>query len=312
MFFDISDVVDCPILIWTVDSSIYCANKEAIRQNPSRYLFCTDEDSAKFFTENLGVKESQIHPTVHFSAFEPEDLPIQDNIVFIGTRFFNGATTCITRFLAKNPTDSERKEYQIALEYFRKHPFSTREELIHKKILRSETVIQNFETAEFVQELSDEHRIRVLSAVSDLGLKIYGTPNWALGTHFYESNLQLCYTSQKVFSREEQQKVYNLSKIGISAGHIQAVSGFPWRTLDLMRTNACLVSDFHSDFQKLFPMELFPIYHSPGEARSIVKELLENEKTRLEIVHNCQKFARENFSFDKVLEMIKNLSVISL
>ena len=312
MFFDLSECVDCPILIWTVDSSIYCANYDAIRRNPSRYLFCTDDSSAKFFKDSFGANANQIHPLVYFSTFEAQNLPVTDNIVFIGSRFLSFDRTCIAKFLEENPTDAERKEFQFGLECLRQNPFLTAEEFLQQKILKSDKVIRNFGIWELLMELSDEKRIRVLSAISDLGLKLYGTPNWANGTHFYESNLQLCYTSKKISSREEVQEVYNSSKIGISTGHLQSVNGFPWRTFDIMRTNACLVSDFHEDCQKLFPMELFPIYHSPAEARSIIKELLDNEKLRRKIVKNCQQYAREHFTFQNVVDAVQNLTNISL
>jgi hypothetical protein len=60
-FYDISQVVDCPIIIYEVDSPRYFANKDNIRKHPDRYLyFIIQEDSRKTLKEDYGVSENQI------------------------------------------------------------------------------------------------------------------------------------------------------------------------------------------------------------------------------------------------------------
>ena len=60
-FFDISDVVDCPIVIYEVDSPRYFANKSSIRKNPDRYLYYIfQEDSRKTLQEEYGISPSKI------------------------------------------------------------------------------------------------------------------------------------------------------------------------------------------------------------------------------------------------------------
>lgn len=106
---------------------------------------------------------------------------------------------------------------------------------------------------------------------------------------------------------KENQDIYNSAKIGISVGHLQAKSGFQWRILDIMASNACLVSDYQSDFDVLFPTNLFPVYHNPYEAREMCKVLLEDEDLRKKIVIGCQKYVSKNFSFDKVRQSVNRL-----
>ncbi|MBQ7476490.1 MAG: glycosyltransferase family 1 protein, partial [Selenomonadaceae bacterium] len=81
----------------------------------------------------------------------------------------------------------------------------------------------------------------------------------------------------------------------------------PWRILDIMRSNACLVSDYHKDFDKFFPEDLFPVYEDEYEAREICKELLVDESKRRKIVRRCQNFAVENFSFDRIAKSVNEL-----
>lgn len=60
-FYDLANVVDCPIVIYEVDSPRYFSNKEDIRQHPDRYLyFIIQEDSRKILKEDYGVSENRI------------------------------------------------------------------------------------------------------------------------------------------------------------------------------------------------------------------------------------------------------------
>lgn len=75
--------------------------------------------------------------------------------------------------------------------------------------------------------LSREKRLKVLSGVADLGLELYGTENWD-STYYNDSKLNMAYIRKKVYSVEDNQDIYNRSKIGINVSHLQAASGFPW------------------------------------------------------------------------------------
>lgn len=305
-FWDIGDIVNCPILIYSSDSVLYFANQSCIKNNPARYLFMVDKSSKKVLIEDFGVKEDQISLNIPFSGVKPQDMPLEQNIVFIGSKFISQPVTPINFFLKESPNDSQRKEFIQALNYLQKNPFADPSEFINKKIVTSELVAKYFNPGYWIMQLSDEKRISVLSAISDLGLTLYGTPNW---TEFqlYNFTLSLSYSAKKVKTLAENAAAYNSSKIGISAGHLQAVDGFPWRTLDIMQSNACLVSDYHKDFDKMFPKDLFPIYKDAYDAREICKELLGNEKKRKKIVKRCQEYAFKNCGFEKVAENINAL-----
>lgn len=313
-FFDIRDTVKCPIIIFGADSYLIYANLSDIQETPSRFLFfCTEETGS--YLKTIGVKEQQICPYVHFSSVQAKAMKIADNIVIIGSKFSylkNNLSNQITAFLQTRPNDNERREYAQALAYLKKNPYDDIETLKRKGILQSPTVIKFFISNIWVVNLlSDEIRISLLAAVADLGLKIYGTSNWA-EEYYYQSELMLCYSSKKIWTLQENADVYNSAKIGISVGHLQAVNGFPWRTLDIMNSNACLVTDYHKDFDKLIPKNLFPVYHDCYEARTICKELLQDEEKRLRIVENCQKYAKENFGFERVAEALSKLSGVTI
>ena len=233
--------------------------------------------------KNFGVKENQIAENIPFSIVQPETRPLEQNIVFIGSKFTNTPISPVNYFMHEKPTDEQRAEFAFALEYLKENPYTEPQEFIAKQIITSELVAKYFDVPHFRMALSDERRIAVLSAVADLGLKFYGTENWEI-SHLHDSKLTLSYSHKRVFTVAENAAAYNSSKIGISVGHLQAVHGFPWRILDIMRSNACLVSDYHKDFDKFFPEDLFPVYEDEYEAREICKKLILNESKRRKIV----------------------------
>lgn len=305
-FYDISDVVKCPILIYGVDSILFFHNKSCIKNNPSRYFFFVDKSTKNILIKDFGVKENQITDHLPFSTIKPQERPIEQNIVFIGTKLTWLPASPINLFLHEKPARKPRQEFMRALDYMKENPFADISEYISKKIITSPLVLKYFNIPYLHQELSDEKRIGVLAMIADLGLTLYGSTNWE-NSHFFHYKLLLSFCSKRVMTVSENAAAYNSSKIGISAGLLQAVDGFPWRTLDIMQSNACLVSDYHKDFDKLFPKNLFPVYKDAYEAREICKELLSDENKRRKIVKNCQEFAFENFSFNKVAKNINDL-----
>ena len=159
--------------------------------------------------------------------------------------------------------------------------------------------------------LSTEKRINILDAISGFGLNLYGTPNW-ISEYFYRSRLSLSFSDKKVYSLEDTERIYNSAKIGISIGHLQAKAGFPWRVLDILNSNACLVSDFHEDFNRVFTKDLFPIYNDEYEARKICEYLLKDEKARLNIVKHSQEFVKIHFDVHTFLEGVEKMVSVQL
>lgn len=304
-FYDVTHIVDCPILIYESDSIIYYSNMSTVYSNKDRYYFCCCNDSKEILI-NKGISLDRIRKTIPFTSIKKEDKNIENNIVFIGSKFTSSSSNGINAFLLQNPSKKERIEYSDAIKILRDNPFLSLNDMIESGILISDKVISNFNIPSLIMELSDENRINVLSSVADLGLELYGTENWSKD-YFYHADLTLSYCNKKVMSLKENQDVYNSAKIGISVGHLQAKSGFPWRVLDIMASNACLVSDYHQDFDILFPTGLFPVYHTQYEAREICKALLNNESLRNEIVLGCQEYVLNNFSFNNVRENINAL-----
>ena len=312
-FFDISDVVDCPIVIYEVDSPRYFANKSSIRKNPDRYLYYIfQEDSRKTLQEEYGISPSKIFWVPFFSEVYADPMLEQTtNISFIGSLFAAGDTETFGSFIKSSPSTEEVGMMRQCLQELEKNPQVTATELVYKYNITSELVARHLNLPQLLIMLSGEKRLRVLSSVAELGLDLYGTENWQ-NTYYFHSNLNMSYINKKVYSIEQNQDIYNTSKIGINVSHLQATSGFPWRVMDIMASNACLVTDYHADFERLFGNIPIPTYDSTGEAYTVCRQLLNDEKRRSEIVAQCQEVIDRKYRFKHLLPKLEENSGVKL
>lgn len=314
-FYDLSSVVSCPIVIYEVDSPRYFSNKQRIRDNPDRYLFfILQSDSRKPLMEEYGVSPKNIFYVPCFSeVYADEQMKSEVNISFIGSRFLMTSARPFFAFLTGNPSDEERQMFQNCVNEIRNNPQVTPAELVYKYKIMSELVACNLNIPDILMTLSAEKRVKVLSAVAELGLDLYGTENW--GNEYYLNiDLNFSYVNKKVYSIRHNQDIYNSSKIGINVSHLQATSGFPWRVMDIMASNACLVTDYHSDFKVLFPevADILPVYDNAYEAYDLCRKLIRDEQYRQEIVLRCNEVINTKYRFKNLLPKLEEYSGVKL
>lgn len=306
-FYDISRYFDCPIVIYEVDSCLFYSNKDAIRKNKDRYRFFVPQtESINLLHDSFGIDRKNINYVPFFTSIQAEDILQTTNISFIGTRFaeINGISAC-GAFMQSSPTTHEIEQFKSCMDEIQNNPYICKDVLIKKLNISSEKVIQNINVADLVGILSGSRRVQVLSQIADLGLDLYGNKSWT-GVSVYEPELTLSFKDKSVYSLKHNQDIYNSSKLCININHIQAVSGFSWRVCDIMASNSCLVSEYKSDFSKLFPNINLPTFTNRYEAREQCIKLLKNENMRKDIVGACQESIDKEFRFKHFLKNIES------
>ena len=307
--YDFFSNFDCPVIVYDVDSVLFWKNKDILKNNEKCKFVTSGSDCVKLIKDTFNVSEKQICRIPFFSSVKAEKKEIKQNISFIGTFFID--TDLVKKFARLNPSAEEKEMFYKIETFLKGNPFINEKELIDSLGIFSEKILNILDTSAFIQHISSIKRIKVLSAIADLGLDLYGTSGWVDNLNFYPE-ITLSYCPQQVYSIQHNQDIYNSSKIGISVAHIQANSAFPWRITDIMASNACLVSDYHSDFDVYFPNIKIPIYSSPAEAREVCKDFLNNENKRLDIVTACQEVIDEKFRFENVLKILEQFSGVTL
>ena len=303
-FYDITNIVDCPIVVYEVDNPIYYSNKTILKNKISRFMFCTSQFKSIEIIKNMfNARDCNIKFMPFFSSVHKQSIPIKQNICFIGSKFISGKTISpMSNFLMQNPSECEIEIYKKCLYEFYQNPYIEYSMLINKYKIQSSKIKK--ELRSFVEYISDYKRIKVLSSVADLGLSLYGNQNWMYDLP-WDPLLTLSYKNKIVYSVEDNQNIYNSSKIGININHHQAVDGFSWRVCDIMASNACLVSEYKKDLEILFPNINIPTFNNVYEARNVCIDLLKNENKRLDIVSQCNEIIDKKYRFKNILEELE-------
>ena len=312
-FYDISNIVNCPIIIYEVDSPLYYSNKKLLRESSDKFLYCTAQSSNVDLINRLyKVNKKNIIHIPFFSMIQPEEKPIKSNVCFIGSKFcgFSPEST-FNRFMKACPNDCDIEEFKKCIEILKKDVFLNEKEIFNIAQVKSEKVKFYFAKNDLIWFISDSNRIRTLSQIADLGLDLYGSKNW-MSDLIYEPELTLSYKNINVSSLKQNQDIYNSSKIGININHMQATHGFSWRVCDIMASNACLVSSYTSDLKLLFPGVNIPTFTNRFEARELCIKLLNNENMRKDIVLECQEVINKKYRFENLLTRIESFTKINL
>lgn len=312
-FYDISNIVNCPIVIYEVDSPLYYSNKKLLKKSGNKFLYCTAQSSnVDLINQLYKVDKKNIIHIPFFSMIQAEEKPIKSNICFIGSKFcgFSPEST-FNRFMKACPDDCDIEEFKKCIEILKKNVFLTEREVFNIVRAKSEKVKFYFNKNDLIWFISDSNRIRTLSQVADLGLNLYGNKNW-MSDLIYEPELTLSYKNVEVYSVKQNQDIYNSSKIGININHMQATHGFSWRVCDIMASNACLVSSYTPDLELLFSGINIPTFTNRFEARELCIKLLNNENMRKDIVLNCQEVINKKYRFENLLTRLESFTNINL
>lgn len=300
-------LIDCPIVVLIVDSVKLCANWDDLFHGKSLVGFLQDEEYEVL--RAFGADKSRLFKYRPYTAVRPDqEIKTDVNISFIGSRF--GVPRNVEVGAFANYGEKAIKEYARCIDYIKGHPFSEKREIIKACHVEEPVILEHLDPTGILSLISSEKRVRVLSVIVDLGLHLYGTRTWLEKYHF-DSRLNIAFVDRKVWSLKDNQDIYNHSKIGINISHAQAISGFPWRVLDILASNACLVSDYHSDYKKYFGNLHIPIYQDEFEARELCKSFLRDEEARKQIVHDSNKLIEKDFTLENMLEPIQQLAGVS-
>ncbi len=305
--YDFANNFTCPIAVLEIDSVLFFSNKHLLKRNNRTHLFVQASDSIKNIQDVLSIPSKRIHTVPLFTTIKANQAaPTTTNISFIGNLFgFHVNHNNLEEMYLKGTNNSLM---QKILSISGNEIFSLNNadgELITNLLNRHHLSINDI-----IGYLSGAKRIKTLSAISDLGLNLYGPQEWLKAKYFQD--LILCYRGNDIISRDDNQRIYNESKIGLSISHMQAVKGFPLRVMDIMASNACLVSDYHGDFDVYFPGVQIPTYSSPYEARDLCQKLLKDESYRRSIVKQCNQIINEKYRFDNYRKKLEQILDVGL
>lgn len=314
-FWDISKHFDCPIIIYDVDSPNAYANIDFIKKNKERLKFVVQQKNGIEWTSDaIGINKNKIEYILPFTSIKNIKTSKKRNICFCGSVWLWDGCKAILDFLKKQPNDDDIEFARICFEELIKNPMKSINEIyteigVKNQFFPEKILILNDQRS-FIGRYSGIRRADILQEIADLGLNIYGK-YWIQNSLCYFPDLALRYSHTPICTTQETQNIFNQSKIGIQIGHIQAKSGFSWKVIDIMASDACLVTNFSSDLNALYKGKL-PMYKTKSEAREICIDLLKNENKRQDIIAISNNIIEEKCRPQRALEQLSHISNINL
>ncbi len=305
---NIPSIVDCPVLVWAVDSLVYFPDMERLKSEMGRYSFiCLTEQFAEYVGEHLAVPRSKLSIVPFATDFLSKSLEQDKPISFIGSLFGAGS---LKAYLEGGLDEKARQDLALFYEACELDPL-----LQQEKNRESLKLLGKVTQGALLNTISNNHRVQVLQSICDLGLHLYGNREW-LGLASYSMDLVLCYRDEVIYTQQQQQELYNSSKININISHAQTVTGgVPWRVFDIMATQGALLTDELSrpGMESIFGKKSrVPFYGTPVEARQICKRLLESESWRSDIVQSSNEIIQSGHRFVHRIRSIQDICGVNL
>lgn len=297
--------MECAQIVYEADTPIYWNNLGRLKK--SKKIICVFGSGEANYLRGIGIQSDRINIISPFTEIHYDGIKPSTNISFIGTRFGINRKDEIGHIAEIN--ESFREDYYACIETIINNPNIDKDGL--RKIVNRTDVLDHVDIPGILMMMSSEKRVRVLSSIVDLGLDLYGTDSWMYRYHF-DTRLNMAYKNEMVYSLKHNEKIYNNSKIAINISHYQAKDLFSWRVLDIMASNACLVTDSWSGVKKEFSELNLPLYEDEHQARQICQYLLRDEKTRKEIVEKCHEIIDKKYRFKHHLRELEDISGVKL
>ena len=310
LFNGLADALDCPIAIWLLDGPAYLLEPEECKRQAHRYqMYIATPQFRKDLIETFAFPNQKIHDLPFASDFRPYSNHQIYNVSFIGTNFTGYRFLDIIKEHGHNRALIKKlreliKSYETDLDM----QFANR---LNKYDL-TDVFTGNFDEAYILNIISINTRIKVLDAIENLGLALFGTPDWP-ETIKYSIGLALSFNPLPIITKLDAETIYNASKISINISHLQARGGLPWRIFDIMSCNSALISDYQEDLYRLFGKQApIPIYTNHYEANIICKQLLKDKSRRQFIIESCNKIIEQSHRFKHRLKTISEISNLNL
>ena len=279
----IDKIVDCPIVVWDADCVDYFYDQHNLKKSIERYHFFTCSKNWINDYINFGAKKNRIFYIPPSTLLKPMDVKQDKKISIIASKF---DYPCSLKH--KMAEDSFRKS---ALNIYKDAFFSDKNCIQEQQIFEREDHFKDkFDNFE-LWAITDLRNL-LLANLIDLDLSIYGV-NWERIFNSFPM-LMACYKPDPIFSLNDNQYIYNSSKVCININHPQTRGyAYSWRVMDIMATNGCLVSSPSIDLKESTRGFVdIPFFDNQFDARALCLKILNENNFRNDIVAASQEYIR--------------------
>lgn len=320
---DILSYTDCPVAFFASDSPAFFSNQDLIKKYIDRYYFFNfSNDTIKSIPDWFPfVDPKRLILFGHATDLRRTDLNQDINVSFVGS-LGNWDAALVTYFKIIYDTFYKTGNEEILQEINKVKDifFEELDAFKEDPLKKSETPLP-YTNAKFnvkmgqsaITLLTANLRFKLLSELTDLGLKIFSYPVSFPEVLLYNYELFRCFDYRSVVSLEHITDVYNRSKISLNLPHAHAFEGFSWRVCDILASGGLLLSDERPDLIRITKKYVdLPMYKSPAEARTLITKFLKDEAHRKEIVLACNEMVDKECRFEPRFKMMSEIVKINL
>ena len=299
----------CKICVLDADNPEFFWHAQRLKDHYTEYMYLGFQAYSKhMFEEFIGTKLEEGSNYLFFpsaTSIKNENLVQDKNISFIGTNFYPKRMPKSSSFYSDKAIDLYKKFENDYLFSYDQMKELGREWNLHPSIF---SLIKKFYIG--------QGRLKYMQVLSDLGFVYYGDEWEKIASYDFE--LAGCFNSTLISTLEDNQLVYNTSKIAVNISHPQAKSSFSWRVMDIMASNACLLMEYKPDWIDLFGPYLSRetidsvIYSDRYDMRQKAIRLLNDDALRKRCVADLNKAIRENGRWEHRFPMLEKFLHIPL
>lgn len=306
---------NCPIYIIASDTPLYWHNKDLILKYPGRfYVLYFNNDFENELIENFKIDKKHQLLIPYTTAIVPESIEQDKDISFVGN--FCCATSLglqnkIIKNLPNVVRDNAAYIYKQMFDEYKKtgiisqRLYNELQSLIHNPGITVDDIATSFCSA-----ITNKGRIDLLSGLLDLDLHIYTFMDNLTCIDFDYNLWKKCHF-QFITTIQDNQRIYNTSKISLNLPHAQVHTGFSWRTCDIMASNAMLLSNPTDDLIRLFS-GIVPTYTDAKDLHDKCEYFIKHESERCDIVKKCNEIINKNHRYENLMILLNQFMGLPL
>jgi hypothetical protein len=304
---------DCPVVCLAADSCAFFANTDLIRTYADRYYFFnfSNDTIAPFYERFPFIDRDRVVLMGHVTDLNARELEQDINISFVGSiatwnldfvNYFKSLHNYNIEYGKTYDENALKDAFFDELDRFKKNPHSD----FHCPLPGFSPSILAPEQAAILL-LTSKMRLDVLSALTDMGLSIFGVPDAYADTLVYNYDIFRCFDYTLHATMEDAETNYNRSKISLNLPHAHTKEGLSWRVCDILASNAVLLSCKQPNLVAMTEGYVdLPMYKSPAEARELAQKLLADDAWRKDLREGCQRMINDKARFEHKFKIFED------
>lgn len=304
-FWDLADIVDCPLWYMDIDSigNVSTATIYRMRNNISRCSFIVSEpDQIQILKDKFNASDEQI-VLINLPYYAISNKCDKKNdLLYFGTNYCSDGYSFLNNLTRKNITEREFDEAKQILEQFEADPLKTSRELYNNNLFYSCNRIE-IADSKTINQILGVRKLKLLSSLCDFDFSVKGA-GWNGSSLNYYPELLLKGVNSRDYSFEDIHEVYDTAKLTVYLNGGPFIAGSYLRLIDALSSDACVVAQKGSKYDSILSSFGVPMFNDEKELISICRSLLDDPDKRFKLIEQTHEILKQNYSAENAISTI--------